>query len=186
MKISENIKNYIILFLIWIIFFLWFLLLNNKSKKELNIEKKDFCQQFIDKKKYYKVWSKTKLKINETHIFCWEINSRGKASWFHSRRNGKNPPTAKIIKKEKENKVWIYTAKVEIFDIKKWKYKQKFSTIFPDNMTMEDIEKAILNAWENKKFYKKSKFRWPSWLGFDIEWYSLKWKINTAYPIYKK
>ncbi len=247
MKITENIKNCIILFLIWIIFFLW-LIVDDCSKKSsknfppVNLEKKvekiiknkseniphlstgyhptgiispllvkreeatkkniieekkysenkkleetkDFCQQFIDKGKYYKVWSETEPKINKTHIFCWEINSRWKASWFHSRRDWINPATAKVARKENENKLGIYTAKIEVFDIRKWEYKQKFSSIFPDNMSIEEIEKAILNAWENKKYYKKSKFRGPSGLGFDIEWYSLKWKINTAYPIYRK
>ena len=191
----ENIKTFIIILLIWIIFFLVFsenIKKEEKIKVEKKIEKvekveknvKDFCQQFIDKKKYYDVWSETKPKINKTHIFCWEINSRWKASGFHSRFNWKNPVTAEVLEEEKINKLWIYTAQIKVLDIKKNIKKQKFSSFFPDNLDKKEIEKIILNAWNNKKFYKKSKFRGPSGLGFEIEWYTLKWKINTAYPIY--
>ena len=212
---SNKIKNFIIFFLLIFVFILWFLVLKNskdnnlweknienkkeqknflekkdqKNSQNLEVkkqEKKHFCQQFIDKKRYYKVWSKTNPKINETHIFCWEINSRWKASWFHSKYNNQLSPTIIIDKIDKKNNFWVYTAKIKVKDLKKWDYKTKFSSIYPDKFSSKEIEKMIINAWENKYFYKHSKFRWPSGKWFDIEGYSLNWKINTAYPIYKK
>jgi len=147
-----------------------------------------FCQQFIDKWYYYKVWSDTKPSINKTHIFCWEINKRWKPTWFHSMPDWIVPETVKINKLENKNKFWVYNAKIGIYDIKNKEFKNKFSSIFPDNLSHKEVEKAILNAWKNKYYYKNSQFRWKSWLGFEIWWYTYKWenKINTAYPIYKK
>lgn len=147
-----------------------------------------FCQQFIKKWKYYSVWSETSPQINKTHIFCGEINKRWKPTWFHSMPNWEIPETAQIVKKENTNKFWVYNAQIEVYDIKNKIFKNKFSSIFPDKLSKEEVEKAILNAWENKKYYKNSKFQWPSGLGFEIAGYTYKWenKINTAYPIYKK
>jgi len=158
------------------------------EEKENSLLKNHFCQQFIDKWYYYKIWSDTKPQINETHIFCWEINKRWKATWFHSMAGGIIPPTIKINKQEKENKYWVYNAKIWVYDIKNKEFRNKFSSIFPDNLSKIEVEKAILTAWENKYFYKNSQFKWKSGLWFEIWWYTYKWKnkINTAYPIYKK
>ena len=145
-----------------------------------------FCNQFIKAWKYYKNWSKTTPAINETHIFCGEINSRWKPVWFHSKINWKIPETVKILKTEKQNKYWVYNWKVLIYDIKQKKFKAKFSSIFPDNLSKQQVEEAIIRAWKHKYYYKNSQFRWKSWLGFEIWWYTYKNKINTAYPIYKK
>jgi len=152
------------------------------------IEKKDFCQQFIDAGKYYKVWSDTVPKINKTHIFCWEYNSKWKPTWFHSMPNWIAPKTIEIYELEKKNKYWVYNAKIWVYDIKNDKFRNKFSSIFPDNLSKDEVENAILTAWENKYYYKNSQFKWKSGLWFEIWWYTYKWKdkINTAYPIYKK
>jgi hypothetical protein len=157
--------------------------INRVSKNNNN-----FCKQFIEKWEYYQVWSDTKPQINKTHIFCGEINSRWKPTWFHSMPDWIIPETVQIVKKENINKFGVYNAKIEVYDIKNKKFKNKFSSVFPDKLSEEEVEKAILNAWENKKYYKNSKFQWPSGLGFEIAWYTYKWnkKINTAYPIYKK
>ena len=194
-----------ILKIIWFALLIWFFYyINNFSEKEVILEKKwndkivqqvgfsplinDFCQQFIDKWYYYKVWSDTSPQINETHIFCGEINSRWKPTWFHAKINWKIPKTIKIVKTENKNKLWVFNAKIEVYDIKNKIFKNKFSSIFPENLSKEQVEKAILNAWDNKKYYKNSKFEWPSGLWFQISGYTYKWKnkINTAYPIYKK
>ena len=179
-------KILISIFLIFWLFSCW----NNQNISSWNIKNKnfDFCQQFIDKWYYYKVWSNTSPQINETHIFCGEINSRWKPTWFHSKINWKIPKTVQIIKQEKANRFGVYNAKIKIYDIKNKYFKNKFSSIFPEKLSKQEVEKAILNAWKHKKYYKHSKFVWPSGLWFDISGYTYKWKnkINTAYPIYKK
>lgn len=189
-----------ILKIVWLVLLIWFFYyINNYSvnNKENNsqqsgfsplkkIEKITFCNQFIKKWYYYKIWSDTEPQINETHIFCWEFNKSWKPIWFHSKINWKIPETVKILKTENKNKFWVYNSQIEIYDIKNKAFKNKFSSIFPDNLSKEEVEKAILNAWENKYYYKNSQFKWKSWLGFEIWWYTYKWnnKINTAYPIY--
>lgn len=186
-----------ILKIIWFALLIWFFYyINNFSENEKSekintnsIEnKKHFCQQFMDKWYYYKIWSKTKPQINKTHIFCGEYNSRWKPTWLHSMPDWIIPPNIKILKKEDKNKLWVYNAKIEVYDIKNKEFKNKFSSIFPDNLSMEEVEEAILTAWKNKYYYNNSQFKWKSWLGFEIWWYTYKWenKINTAYPIYKK
>lgn len=163
-----------------------------KETKKLDItekEKENFCNKFIKAWKYYKIWSDTNPKINKTHILCWEINSKWKPTGLHSIYLSNAPATIKIKSiKSKRNKYWVYIASIEILDIKTNKYKTKNSSIFPDNLDNNELEKIIINAWNNKTYYKNSKFKWPSWLGFNIEWYTYKWnsKINTAYPIYTK
>ncbi|MDQ7009393.1 MAG: EndoU domain-containing protein [Candidatus Gracilibacteria bacterium] len=152
------------------------------------VDQTNFCQQFIDKGYYYKIWSDTKPQINETHIFCGEINSRGKPTGFHSKIDGKIPETINVLETENKNKFGVYTAKIEVYHIKNKIFKNKFSSIFPDNLSKKEVERAILNAWENKYFYKESQFKGESGLGFEIWGYTYKGenKINTAYPIYKK
>lgn len=158
------------------------------EEKNKQTELWDFCKQFIEKWYYYKVWSNTKPQINETHLFCGEINSRWKPTWFHSMPEWKEPETVQIVKTEEKNKFWVYNAKIKVYDIKNKKFREKFSSIFPDHLSKQEVENAILNAWKNKKYYKNSKFQGPSGLWFEISGYTYKWKnkINTAYPIYKK
>jgi hypothetical protein len=193
-----------ILKIIWFILLIWFFYyINNFSEEEVVLEKKwenkniqqggfsplwNFCNQFIEKWYYYKVWSDTIPQINETHIFCGEYNSKWKPTWFHSMSEWIVPKTVEIIKLERKDKYWIYNAKIKIYDIRNDKFNYKFSSIFPDNLSPDKVEKAILNAWNHKYFYKNSQFKWKSGLGFEIWWYTYKWnkKINTAYPIYKK
>jgi len=161
----------------------------NKEKPET---KNNFCNKFIKSWKYYKVWWNTKPSINETHIFCWEYNKRWKPTWFHSKILWIKPETIVSFKiKDKPNKYWVYTAKIVVKNLKWWENKTKFSSIFPDNLSKEEVEKAIINAWKNKtnKYNEKSWFfKWPSGLGFDISWYTYHWsdKINTAFPVYTK
>ena len=165
--------------------------INNSENNNLvnNSDNSDnFCNQFVKAWKYYKIWSDSNPKINLTHIYCWEINSKWNPSGLHFLKDWLNTETAKLKEINAKNSKWVYTADIEILDIKNNIYKNKFSSIFPNNLTKKELEKAILNAWENKEYYKSQKFRWPSGLGFKIEWYTLNWtsQINTAYPIYTK
>jgi len=162
-------------------------ILENKTE----VKKDNFCNQFIESWKYFSVWSDIKPKINKTHIFCWEYNKRWKATWFHAKIFWITPDTIIYFKiKDKKDKNWVYTANFELKTLDWWKNKTKFSSIFPDILTMEEVENAIRNAFNNNYKYSKKSwyFKWPSGLWFDISWYTYKntGKINTAFPIYTK
>jgi hypothetical protein len=135
-----------------------------------------------------KEWSDTQPRINLTHIFYGEINRSGAPVGFHSRPGGIDPlidgnPVAGLINiLDKPNDAGIYTAKVWI----RAKNKTKMSSIYPDNMSKDEVIQAILNAFKNKTFFKGGKFRGPSGKGFTIEGYTLGNDINTGYPIYVK
>jgi len=131
-------------------------------------------------------WSKTQPEINLTHIFSGEINRSGKPTGFHSRPGGVSPKTARLNRiKGKANRVGVYTAQVEIFDQKESRWKSKFSTMFPDNMSYSQVIERIVHAYKNRRTGSKEPWRGPSGKGFQIEGYmSRRGGINTAYPVY--
>lgn len=133
-----------------------------------------------------KQWSNTKPAINLEHVFDGEINRQGKPVGFHSRPNGEDPPNAKVVRvQSRPNKAGVYTATIAIRDGGQW--KEKYSTFFPDRMNQDQVTKAILSAYNNRKDKRKQPWTGPSGLGFNIQGYTLSGgDINTAYPIYKK
>lgn len=133
-----------------------------------------------------KLWTQTSPAVNATHIFIGEINRRGKPTGFHAKTNGQIPKTAKILKVQSQpNQAGVYTARVSIYDKRSRQWKQKFSTMYPDNMEPAEIIKAALHAYSNRKQGQSQPWRGPSGHGFPIEGYVLNdGRINTAYPIY--
>ncbi|MEN8213263.1 MAG: EndoU domain-containing protein [Pseudomonadota bacterium] len=133
-----------------------------------------------------KLWTKTSPAVNATHIFIGEINRRGKPTGFHAKTKGQTPKDAKIIAvKSRPNQAGVYTAQVGIYDKRSRQWKQKFSTMYPDDMEPAEIVKAVLHAYSNRKPGKSQPWRGPSGHGFPIEGYLLNdGRINTAYPIY--
>ena len=133
-------------------------------------------------------WSRTTPEINLTHVFEGQINSRGKPVGFHSRPQGQDPRGAEISKHlAGPNKSGVYTARVKIFDTRDKKWKQKFSTFFPNSMGRNQVIKAILHAWENRIPGKKQPWQGPSGHGFAIQGYlNQRGNINTAFPLYKE
>lgn len=133
-----------------------------------------------------KAWTNTQPAINATHIFQGEINRRGKPTGFHAKFNGKVAQGAKIVRvKGRPNRVGVYTATVAIRDPGSKQWKNKFSSMFPDDMQPKEILKAVLHAYKNRERNKTTPWRGPSGHGFPIEGYLLRnGKINTAYPIY--
>ena len=133
-----------------------------------------------------KLWTKTTPAVNATHIFIGEINRRGKPTGFHAKTNGQIPKDAKILKiKSRPNQAGVYTAQVGIYDKRSQRWKEKFSTMYPDTMEPADIIKAVLHAYGNRQQGKSQPWRGPSGHGFPIEGYVLNdGRINTAYPIY--
>lgn len=133
-------------------------------------------------------WSNTSPAINLTHIFIGEINDRGKASGFHFRPKEQDLGNTRIKKiLSGPNKSGVYTAIVEILDRNSGKWREKFSSIFPDRLKKTALIKAILSAYRQNGLTGSRKWRGPSGFGFLIEGYILKdGRIITAYPIYKR
>lgn len=133
-----------------------------------------------------KIWSETQPALNLTHIFQGEINRKGKPTGLHAKFDGKLAEGAKIKKvRGKPNKVGVYTAIVAIKDPRNGEWKEKFSSMFPDDMTPKEVVKAILHAYKNREKGKDKPWRGPSGHGFPIEGYTFRdGRINTAFPIY--
>ncbi len=90
-------------------------------------------------------WSKTQPPINLRHIFCGEINRRGRPKGFHSTQLlGSTPEVKKIYKKQSLRK-GIYNARVKFIN-----GKTKFSTFFPDQCTVDAITRSVVFAARNK------------------------------------
>ncbi len=132
-------------------------------------------------------WSDTVPSLNLTHIFEGEINRRGRATGLHHLPRGKAPEGTRLKKiLSPPNKAGIYTALVEILDRNSGRWKEKFSSLFPDKASRQDLIKAILNAYRNREKKSGRKWRGPSGQGYRIEGYLLKdGRIITAYPLYR-
>jgi hypothetical protein len=132
-------------------------------------------------------WSRTSPEINLSHIFEGAINSRGKPTGFHSRPGGRDPRHARLKKiKAGPNRRGVYTAKVEIYDPQSGRWKEKFSTFFPNTMNRQQVIEAVLHAWKQRKKSRGNKWEGPSGRGFTIQGYlNRRGNINTAYPLYR-
>jgi len=133
-----------------------------------------------------RVWSPTEPAINATHIFLGEINRSGKPTGYHARPGGEDPKSARVVRiNQGPNRDGVYTAQVEIRDPGSGRWKQKFSTMFPDRLSHGEVVKAIIHAWEHRERGRDEPWRGPSGLGFPIQGYRLRdGRINTAYPIF--
>lgn len=133
-------------------------------------------------------WSNTSPAINQTHIFFGEINKHGKPVGFHARPQGVDPAKARLKKRQSgPNKAGVYTARIEIYDPHSKRWREKFSSLFPDALTPKEVIKAISHAYSNRDKTKKQPWSGPSGLGFPIQGYVLRdGRINTAFPVFIK
>jgi len=129
-------------------------------------------------------WSNTSPKVNMAHIFEGEINRKGKPVGFHSRPNGQDPATARVVRvKSRPNSAGVYTASIEVRDGNRW--LEKFSSFFPDDMNQDEVLDAVLNAYNNSRNPNAQPWTGPSGHGFKIQGYTLsRGDINTAFPVY--
>lgn len=86
-------------------------------------------------------------QVNHAHIFCGELNRRGRLVGFHSRPGGSNPSTvAQFRITQSPNRQGIYAGE--------WTYQgrsqdTKFSTMFPDSCTASQVINSIGHAAAN-------------------------------------
>lgn len=139
-------------------------------------------------------WSATEPPINLTHIFCGEVKSDGRAVGFHARPGGRDPATARVLAVEDgPNCRGVYTARVAVRRPDgSWRAADdKFSSLFPDELSVEEVVQAILAAYRKSGAQngqrQEGKWRGDSGLGFTVEGWVLPdgKRINTAYPIYR-
>lgn len=90
-------------------------------------------------------WSRTKPAINLRHIFCGEIDYRGRAKGFHSTQLLATAAEVKDVYRKKKLRGGIYNARVEFVN-----GKTKFSTFFPKQCTVAMIVRSVAYAARNK------------------------------------
>ena len=131
-------------------------------------------------------WSNTTPSINLAHIFKGQINKHGKPVGFHVAPRVIEPEGSHIKKViSGPNKAGVYTATVEIYDPQRKKWKEKFSSIYPNDLSKQQIIDSILNAYSHDMLSSDFKWRGPSGHGFLIEGYRNKTgAIETAYPVF--
>ncbi len=131
-------------------------------------------------------WSSTDPEINLWHVFYGEINRKGKPTGFHSRPGGNDPANARVVSvKDRPNRAGVYTANIEVRDGNRW--KSKFSSFFPDNLSQQEVVDIIVHAYNNSKNPRKQPWSGPSGLGFQVQGYtSSRGGINTAFPVYQR
>ena len=144
------------------------------------------ARPFIGDSAARNIWSETTPSLNLTHIFEGEINRHGKPVGFHvapKEPMGANARIKKIL--SKPNKAGVYTAIVEIYDARENRWKEKFSSFFPDDFSRQQIIDSILFAIANNRLPSGARWRGPSGHGFLIEGYRFgDGDVNTAYPLY--
>ncbi len=102
--------------------------------------------------------------INHTHIFCGEINQQGRLVGFHARPRGQNPSTVRqFTVTQPANAQGIYGGE--------WTYAgsppaTKFSTMFPDRCTRDQIINSIAYAEGNRVQCPSSAPDW-AWCGLN-------------------
>ena len=95
-------------------------------------------------------WSDTNPPVNQQHVFCGEWNKRkNRSAGFHSRPGGENPATVGRLKiTQRPNAKGLYGVR--------WSYdghpeRQKFSSMFPDTCSREQVLKSITYAAKHQK-----------------------------------
>ncbi|TVU51893.1 MAG: hypothetical protein EA414_20405 [Arthrospira sp. PLM2.Bin9] len=103
-------------------------------------------------------------QVNHTHIFCGELNQRGRLVGFHSRPGGRNPATVGGFNiTQAPNSQGIYAGE--------WTYQgssqqRKFSTMFPDRCSATQVINSIGHAAANTISCPSSAPNW-AWCGYN-------------------
>ena len=103
-------------------------------------------------------------KINQTHIFCGEWDSRkNRPKGFHSRPGGKNPGSVGSLEtSDRADRDGIYGVR--------WSYageggSDKFSTMFPDRCSADQVLASVSHAANNTSKCPNGAPRW-AWCGW--------------------
>lgn len=87
-------------------------------------------------------------QVNHAHVFCGEVNRRGSLVGFHSRPSGRNPSTVgRFTITQSANAQGIYGGE---WSSASSPQLTKFSTMFPDRCTREQVLNSIAYAESNR------------------------------------
>ncbi|MCF6217489.1 MAG: EndoU domain-containing protein [Gammaproteobacteria bacterium] len=152
-------------------------------------------------------WSKPikSIQLNLKHIFCGEINRKGRVVGFHAMPNGHPPSSYRDAElADQPNRQGIYTLR-NIQLIFKEQHRKGFSSMFPSHCSAEQIKHSIVYSIHQQQ----GKCTSPSWAscgpsnpgvsdskfctGLDGRSYLIAsarlrdnpQRINTAFPIYQ-
>ncbi|MDG4721513.1 MULTISPECIES: EndoU domain-containing protein [Thalassospira] len=103
-------------------------------------------------------WSDTEPAINLAHVFCGEVKSNGRAAGFHARPGGVNPATITSVEiTQPANTSGVYAGMVTFAKpdasagaSSERRDPVKFSSIFPDSCSFDQIVASILSAHDNR------------------------------------
>lgn len=113
-----------------------------------------------------KQWVKASngVEVNYAHIFCGELNNKGRVVGFHARPQGKDPSTVtKVRITQQPNKQGIYAGQWELAE---HQGEDKFSTFYPDHCTPTQVINSIGYAARNQQDCPKSAPQW-AWCGLN-------------------
>lgn len=135
-------------------------------------------------------WSASVPPVNLRHVFCGEVNRRGRAVGYHALGGAREPGEARIAAvTAPPDANRVYAARIclepEAPPSAAGPPLCKLSTLFPDDWSEAEVLAAILNAYRRGAVDGRGKWRGPSGRGFDIEGWLLpgEERINTAWPL---
>jgi hypothetical protein len=133
--------------------------------------------------------------VDATHIFCGDINDRGRAVGFHARPDGDTPDTVSGIEtlSPERGRPGIYTLRDFTITVDGVAADKPLSTMFPDSCSREEVLAAIRHAFHNATSVEGNRFDGPSGTRctddrgdpFPIRGYTSNrggFHIRTAYP----
>ncbi len=127
----------------------------------------------------------TNPPIKFGHVTDGEINKKGRAVGFHYRPNGEEPAGARMVQQiDPPNAAGVYTGQVQVLNpaTGQWVDKAPLTTFFPDKLSEQQVQDAILHAYQNGTVTPSGSIRGDSGLGFPIELWYRDGKIMSAYP----
>lgn len=116
----------------------------------------------------------------------------GRASGWHHRPGGIDPPGSKLIKvTRRDSSTGVYQGRVALQNRRtgEWKEKRGISTFFPDHWTPAQVDHAVTRAFESPDVVKTpDERRWVgSFKGVRVEGFydPSTGKLGHGYPVLK-
>ncbi|MGW3890928.1 EndoU domain-containing protein [Micromonospora chokoriensis] len=117
----------------------------------------------------------------------------GRASGWHHRPGGIDPPGAKLIEvTERNGRTGVYRGEVAFQNRRtgEWRQKRGGSTFFPDDWSPEQVDRAISRGFEAPDVVKNPETgRWSSsFRGIDLEGFydPESGKLSHGYPVLRR
>lgn len=117
----------------------------------------------------------------------------GRASGWHHRPGGVDPPGAKLIEvTARDRRTGVYRGEVAFQNRRtgEWRQKRGGSTFFPDGWTPEQVDRAVTRAFDAPDVVKDPKSgRWSAtFRGINLEGFydPVSGKLSHGYPVLRR